>query len=109
MAKASNVSLNITANSLPLFSHTLSSLEAGHLTKAHRSNEEYTREFTSFSVDTSPLMRLVMFDPQTSGGLLLCVDASHAKRILAQLSTAFPGTSIVGSVKAKSDNYLHVE
>ena len=40
----------------------------------------------------------VCFDPQTSGGLLVAVDAGHMEAIASELSAAGVPTSIVGEV-----------
>lgn len=107
MARASQVELKLHFSQLPLLERTLASLELGHLTKAHRSNDEYTRESLSTSLTGSS--RLTLFDPQTSGGLLLSVEATEASAILAQLRPQFPGAAIVGEVRGDRDGHVTVE
>lgn len=108
LARASKVTLKIEHKKLPLFDLTLSSLAAGHMTKAHRSNNEYTQKALRFA-DIAESEKLVYFDPQTSGGLLLSVSADKAALIIDKLKTAFPKTSIIGSVTEQSDYYVSVE
>ncbi|MBY0517158.1 MAG: selenide, water dikinase SelD [Bacteriovoracaceae bacterium] len=108
MAKASNVSLKINFKNIPLFKLTMQSLEAGHLTKAHRSNAEYTQDQIKFT-QQSALEKQVLFDPQTSGGLLLSVSANEASRILNEIKAAFPSSQIIGEVKARDGAYVSVE
>jgi selenide,water dikinase len=109
MAMASKVTLRFSAAKIPVFKKTFSCLEQGLLTKAHRSNEEYTRGKINFSESVSELERLMSFDPQTSGGLLLSVSPSYADQIVKKLTTHFPGTSIVGKVHPASDAYVCLE
>jgi selenide, water dikinase len=109
MARASKVNLKFEFNKLPLFKKTLSSLEIGHLTKAHRSNEEYTREALVVKETLSSIERQVLFDPQTSGGLLMCVDPSVADKMIESLRAYFPDVAIVGSVSALKDCHVSVE
>ncbi len=112
MAKASKVNFKIFAHSLPLFKQTISSLESAHLTKAHKSNEEYSRPCFNFETKVSALLKLVMFDPQTSGGLLLSVKAAQANKIVEELANFFPGTAIIGSVtdiSTTDKKFVHVE
>ncbi len=100
MAKASKVTLKIQGASLPIFSKTLACLEKGFLTKAHRSNADYTQS----SIDSSSLdklYQLLIHDPQTSGGLLLSVHPSFSNSIVNVLKNKFPFTSIIGSVEAQ--------
>lgn len=109
LAKASGKTLVINCKGLPLFQATMNSLEKGWLTKAHRSNEEYTRNTIEWSEGISENEKLVTFDPQTSGGLLLSVSPAFAQDIVARLATRFPGTSIIGVVKEKQDVHVIME
>ena len=108
VAKASNVSFRISHKDLPLFDLTLSSLKASNLTKAHRSNAEYTQNSIKFQ-NIDEVEKQIYFDPQTSGGLLLSVAAKSATDILNKLKSAFPKTSIIGTVEQRSEFYLYVE
>jgi selenide,water dikinase len=109
MARASGVSLIFSFSRLPLFGLTLSSLERGHLTKAHRSNDEYTRSQLSMRTSLSESERQVLFDPQTSGGLLLSVDPERSDQVLRDLFPHFPGVSIVGTVKVQGTHHVCVD
>lgn len=109
MARASEVSFEIDSKKLPVFERTLEALEKKFLTKAHRSNEEYTRDVVSFSDKVSEHERLITFDPQTSGGLLLSVGIEAAETIVSHLQKEFPGTAIIGKVVQKNQSYVSVE
>lgn len=109
MAKASGVSLRVELKKIPLFKRVIESLEKSHLTKAHRSNDEYTKEQMMVSEKLSALEKLMLFDPQTSGGLLLSVDPKNADQVLSDLSRQFPGVSAIGEVLAKTEKYVYVE
>jgi selenide,water dikinase len=108
VAKASNVSVKFHHSEIPLFDLTLASLKASHLTKAHRSNFEYTQSVMHFT-NIDEIEKQIYFDPQTSGGLLLSVSKQSAPHILEQLKKNFPKTSIVGSVEPRSEFYVYVE
>lgn len=100
LAKASQVALKIKASSLPTFAKTRECIEKEFLTKAHRSNEEYTRGKINFE-NVPQTDRLITFDPQTSGGLLLSVSAEAADQIVSRLQKDFPGTAVIGEVVKK--------
>ena len=108
VAKASNVSIRIKHKELPLFDLTLDSLKSAHLTKAHRSNADYTQSVLNFQ-QIDEIEKQIYFDPQTSGGLLLSVSPESAQSILKKLEHNFPKTSIIGSVEKKSEFYVYVE
>jgi selenide,water dikinase len=100
MARASGVSLQFDGAKLPRFERAMEFLEKGFLTKAHRTNSEYTRESIRFHSEDKLAQQLV-FDPQTSGGLLLSVDPAAADQVLASLAGRFPFASKIGSVVAR--------
>ena len=108
LAKASRVTLRFHTSALPILPRAVECLEKGFLTKAHRSNAQYT-EASSQSAVLSPLQRLLLHDPQTSGGLLLSVDPRLADSVLASLRATFPIAARVGQVEAAGDYAVHFE
>ena len=94
MAKASDKSLVFDTEMIPLFKMTLDSLKREHLTRAHRTNAEYTKHFILAPRDS--LQALTIFDPQTSGGLLLSVASEQSQKIIEKLKPHFPSTTRIG-------------
>ena len=95
------MTLKIRGANLPKFSKALHYLEKSFLTKAHRTNAQYTEN----DVDTSALdalHRLLVHDPQTSGGLLLSVPASMSVGILQALQKKFSFAQVIGEVLPRS-------
>jgi selenide, water dikinase len=105
MAKASGVTFQFQVSKLPILHKALDALEKGFLTKAHRTNFEYTKDSSSFE-KVSELQKKILFDPQTSGGLLLSVSADEAEIIVKQLKKNFPHTCIIGQVLQKKNEDL---
>lgn len=102
LANASNVTLQIETKQLPRFGKALHCLESGFLTKAHRTNAEYT---TPHIDDTrlDALHKLLIHDPQTSGGLLLSIAPEAGQPLLQALHSRFPMTAIVGTVQPRQE------
>lgn len=99
LSQASRRGLQIDFEALPIFAGAQEFIDSGFLTKAHRTNREYTAEH----LDTGALdgWRLqIIHDPQTSGGLLLSVAKEKSASVLAALKSHFPGVSIVGEITA---------
>ena len=106
MAKASKKTFIFKADLLPLYPRAKEFIEKEILTKAHRTNREYTEGV----LDVEPLskvMSTLIHDPQTSGGLLLSVSSNTASLMLEQLRATFPKASIVGEVLNESEKTLH--
>lgn len=102
MAKASAVEFSISLSALPTLPGARAALGKGALTKAHRTNAEYTSDYAAFADGATDVDRLIVFDPQTSGGLLLAVRPDRAEAALRALQTSFPFATRVGQVLAPS-------
>ncbi len=108
MAKASHVTLEYHFNSLPVFEIAWKSLKNGFLTKAHRTNAEYTTPNSLIEIEDS-IQKLILFDPQTSGGLLLSVDEKSAKSVLSSLQKRFPRAAVIGKVLPQQEPSIIVK
>jgi selenide,water dikinase len=101
MAHGSKVHLRLTAASMPLFEEALYFAKRGYLTKGDVSNREYTRGQVRLDPGVSKEMAQVLFDPQTSGGLLIAVPAARAEGLVAALhSRGIKVAAIIGTVEA---------
>jgi selenide,water dikinase len=107
LAKASNVSLNINFNALPIFAGVMNYLEKGFLTKAHRSNALYTESGVN-SEKLTEMQKHLINDPQTSGGLLLSVRKEKAAEIVKQLEGRFTKTAIIGEVMPQTSQWVTI-
>lgn len=105
MARASQVCLEFDFSRIPVLPGAWQALEKGYLTKAHRTNREYTHQFSDFGSLTD-FQKQILFDPQTSGGLLLSVEPSAADEIVSRLQKKFPATCIVGRIQTKQEKDL---
>jgi selenide,water dikinase len=108
MAKASEVTLAINFASLPILPMAFESLEKEHLTKAHRTNREYTKNHLTIEKDFGKFKEQILFDPQTSGGLLLSVSPQAAPEIVKLLKSRFHSVSIIGSVEPWTSHHVRV-
>ncbi len=97
MARASQKTLRFRFAKIPRFERALHFLEKGFLTKAHGSNKNYVSKEISFS-GLSEIEQQLIYDPQTSGGLLLSVSPTEAPRILLALQKNNARAEIVGEV-----------
>lgn len=107
LAKGSKVGLEFNFSQLPLFKLAQDSLKREHLTKAHRTNKEYTKDHLRLE-NLNVVEEQLLYDPQTSGGLLLSVDCTQAEKILSKIKNNFPQAAIVGEVKPLKDKYVLV-
>lgn len=102
IAKGSHVSLNLRFNDLPVFEKAWTGLHEGFLTKAHRTNKEYTQATTQIDLSSNQ-NPLILFDPQTSGGLLLSVAPEASSELLKNLRSRFASAQIIGEVLSRAN------
>jgi len=92
MCKASDVGAELTLSKIPLFSGVKELCDAGVRSSIFKDNAKAAEAFTGLSGVTGDLL----FDPQTSGGLLAAVDADHAVGLLLKLKSAGYHAAIIG-------------
>ena len=54
-------------------------------------------------------MQDILYDPQTSGGLLISVPEKEGLALFAELQAQIPNVAIVGYVTQKKDNWIYLE
>jgi selenide, water dikinase len=99
VARASNASLNIRFDDLPFLN------EAGHLAQRNFVTGASTRNWASYAESINlpagfpEWQRHLLTDPQTSGGLLVACDQSHAAAVTQMIvEKGYPHARIVGRV-----------
>lgn len=73
-------------SSLPFYPGALDMYKKGETTGTNKANREMIREQMDIRVSLSSFEEELLFDPQTSGGLLLSVPDTQAGELLAALS-----------------------
>ncbi len=105
MAAASHVTIEFDASALPIIPGVLA-MTAENKSGGMNTNREHFAAGIEFSRDVSEARRDVIFDPQTSGGLLLSVGAQAADAVFANLENAGISASFVGSVTSAGGSRL---
>ncbi|MBV2168585.1 MAG: selenide, water dikinase SelD [Bdellovibrio sp.] len=108
LAKASGISLKVHSEKLPRFSKAFSCLEKSYLTKAHRTNAQYTEQDIDVA-KLDALYKLLIHDPQTSGGLLLSVSSNVSQDMVQALRAKFKSAEIIGEVLPLQDKAVIFE
>jgi selenide,water dikinase len=94
LAQASNVSLQIELNKLPILPGALEMAKKGFVTRANKSNREFSQSMIRIDGTDAELIEIV-FDPQTSGGLLISVPAEYAEALTNQINQDKLSTAVV--------------
>jgi selenide,water dikinase len=105
MAAKSNVGIRLEANAIPLLPEVEHYAKAGLIAGGLGRNRDYFAGHAGgvrFDPSVDPLMQTILFDPQTSGGLLIAIAADRVNPLrdafsAAQLPLWHIGAVIVGA------------
>lgn len=109
IAKASDVQIELFYNELPFYENALDMYRKGENTGSNKANRKLVNGFWEALSKMSDPEEALLFDPQTSGGLLLVVAESQAEGVIAELKGTGLGTvARIGKVVAHDRPYLRV-
>ena len=109
MGRASNVSININLTKVSLLGRALKLVDEGCISGASFTNLDYADPDTDFSKDLNYNLKMIAFDAQTSGGLLISVKSARAKEMLAELKSAgLLKATIIGKVTTRKEKLLYL-
>jgi len=98
MACASNVTIEIDANAVPLLEGALELASQGMLTSGDKTNREYVGADVEIDSTVDPNLIKLLFDPQTAGGMLIAISQDKAGALLDVLSRNYTQTRAIGRV-----------
>jgi selenide,water dikinase len=99
MVSGSGTGVKVEAARIPLFSETLHYASMGLIPAGAYRNREFREGMVTFAGTVTRAVQDVLFDPQTSGGLLISVAGESAGRLLDSLRRKGAGDSaVVGEV-----------
>ena len=109
MAEPSEVSFELYADEIPYVTESMSLAEMGMIPEGAYKNKKY---FDS-KVDLSGVKEVygdLLFDPQTSGGLLYAVEAKYGEEIIKALKGSSLATevAIIGKVVPNKEKLIYV-
>lgn len=108
MAQGSGVELHIDVPAVDIIPEALELARMGILPEGMYRN----RGFAEVHVDAGVVelaYQDVLYDPQTSGGLLMAVDPADADALYAELAAAVPSAQRIGRVEAyRGGKYIHL-
>jgi len=103
IARASNVTLSIDLGAVPLLPGARETAASGIVTDGGRRNGDYLRDLVHWNRGDE-VDQAIFYDPQTSGGLLVCVSSARAADYLSRVE----GAVVVGEVLQRGDVAIEV-
>ena len=102
------ISAEIDSIAVPVIQGAMHCARECLYTAAAQRNRHHVETQVLFSQDISPAMQEVLYDPQTSGGLLFAVGAADAHDFLTALRAEGLPAAVVGRFVAKKEKDIYV-
>ena len=96
MARASNVTIEIDANAVPVLQGALQMATAGMLTSGDKTNRDYVGEEVEIDQAVDNDLLKLLFDPQTAGGMLIAIRENQVESLLERLRERYPFARVIG-------------
>ncbi len=109
MAQGSGCTLHIRAKDVPFHPEAYELADMGFIPAGAYRNRDYAEAGVSVSGEVSRAMQDILYDPQTSGGLLIAIPQGCAEDCLKELQAVIPDAAIIGYVTEKQDNWIILE
>jgi len=103
-----SVSFEIDHVAFEYFPGAVEAAREGHLSGGLKNNRAFVSDCASFAASVSPEYQDLLFDPQTSGGLLVAIEGETADGALQALQQHGVSAHRVGRVVAKRSPLLFV-
>jgi selenide,water dikinase len=107
MAEGSGVTLAIDLRQLPVIPGVEEHLLTRLRTRASRTNADYVKAQSRFEGTPDPVRTEFLWDPQTSGGLLVSIERKNAGRLVEELQQrGAAAAAVIGEVLERRDAAL---
>jgi len=109
MVSGSGRGLKIYADQVPIIPETFEYAQLGMIPAGAYRNRKYREWMVEFGSSVTLSQQDIFFDPQTSGGLLICVKSQDAKSLLDELhQQGIEASQIIGQVIEDPNEKIHV-
>jgi selenide,water dikinase len=109
MVEGTDVGFIIEAAAVPIFPAAKALAEAGMVPGGTQRNRDYRQDMVDIDKKVPQYLQDILFDPQTSGGLLIAVPAKKAQKLLKRLhEEGITAAAIIGEVVAEKKGRIRV-
>ena len=109
MAQGSQCTIHIQVDKVPYHPEALELASMGLIPAGAYRNRTYAEAAVSVRGNISRAQQDILYDPQTSGGLLFAIPEAEAEACLAAMRNEIPDAAIIGYVTEKEDSYIVLE
>ena len=110
MVEDSGMALRLESSQIPILPEAIEYARMGMMPGGTLKNKEFRLGMIDFSPEVDPVIRDILFDPQTSGGLLICVKREQADALVSKLiDEGVAASKIIGEVISAPNEKIYVE
>ncbi len=108
MVDGSGRSVTLEAHRVPVLPEAEDFAAMGLIPAGAHKNREFRRSMVVFDAQVPLALQDILFDPQTSGGLLISAASTHAMPLLDALHDAGIPAAVIGEVVSDPSERIHV-
>jgi selenide,water dikinase len=109
MVVGSGVGAEVDSQALPIIPQALEYAAMGLIPAGAYKNREFRENIVTIEPSVNRGVRDVLFDPQTSGGLLICTPADRVDALMGDLhKNGATGSAVIGRILSGPDEQIHV-
>ena len=109
MAQGSGVTVHIQTENVPFHKEAWAFADMGLVPSGAYRNRDYAEAGVRLTREIARPMQDILYDPQTSGGLLIALPEKDAAQCLDELRQSVPQAAAVGYVTEKMDAAIYLE
>lgn len=109
MAQGSHLTIHLDSSAVPYHPEAYGLAEMGMIPAGAYRNRNYAEHGVTASKNVSVAMQDIMYDPQTSGGLLIAVSEKDSAALIRELKDAIPCAAVVGQATKYEDSSIIID
>lgn len=109
MAQGSGCTIHLMADKIPYHEEAYELASMGFIPAGAYRNRDYAEAGVRVCGDITRAMQDILYDPQTSGGLLMAVPEAHAQELLKELQEVIPQAAVIGYVTEQEESDICLE
>ena len=109
MARGSGLTIHLDVDNVPYHKDAYEMASMGFVPEGAYRNRAFAEGDVKKNCPITVAMEDILYDPQTSGGLMMAVSEKDAPKLLAELQATIPCAEVVGYATSKEDTAIVLE